>query len=481
MPVVLAAGPAWGEASTAMDRSSAPAVSAASAEGDVSCPGDLDGVPLSLDTEFAGTPRALANDEGVLVRYTLLCPYERADGRAVAELTLSWSRYDAEDLNCETLELTSEPAGDGRIQGALDHPSLSARVTYGAASEEVLPAVEDAAVDLLTRVPEDAAPCAGGASADVDASIAVPEASSSSGVPIALAVVLLGGTALVVVVVGLLLRRGKQRRQRAATAAAADPGVSQLAAALRAQRAGGPAVVENAETPAGAAGASEAPVPPRTPADAGPGATEAPAGPDERRHAAEVLRLAEGRQLALEARLGGALGDLATHRAHADAVRRLVASVVAEREHPEYLASFAGLMALAGAATNLVSTSARRAASLVDDDTVADRALALDALHLDVIAAAESGLDDSRFWLWQDRRLAVVEALTVLERIAPRLVSVQVRLSRQVADLGRALEMARHDAEWARSTLGALGPPAPDLSATDLSATPTPDPQPPGP
>ncbi|MBL8775709.1 MAG: hypothetical protein JNK12_07255 [Acidimicrobiales bacterium] len=477
VPVVLAAGPAWGEASTAMDRSSAPAVSAASAEGDVSCPGDLDGVPLSLDQEFAGTPRALANDEGVLVRYTLLCPYERADGRAVADLTLSWSRYDAEDLNCETLELTSEPAGDGRIQGALDHPSLSARVTYGAASEEVLPAVEDGAAELLTRVPEDAAPCAGGASAGVDASIAVPEASSSSGVPIALAVVLLGGTALVVLVVGLLLRRGKQRRQRAAAAAASDPGVSQLAAALRAQRAGGPAVVEDAAMPAGAAAAvSTPPVPSGPPPDPGPGAPGTPAGADERRHAAEVLRLAEGRRLALEARLGVARADLATHRAHADAVRRLVASVVAEREHPEYLASFAGLMALAGAATNLVSTSARRAASLVDDDTVGDRALALDALHLDVIAAAESGLDDSRFWLWQDRRLAVVEALTVLERIAPRLVSVQIRLSRQVADLGRALEMARHDAEWARATLGALGPPAPDLSAT-----PTPDPQPPGP
>ena len=477
---MLAGGTAWGAAPVSVGRSSASAsvsaVSAIGAAGDVSCPGELDGALLSLDQEFAGTPRALANDEGVLVRYTLLCPYERAGGRAVADLTLSWSRYDAEDLNCETLELTSEPAGDGRIQGALDHPSLSARVTYGAASEEVLPAVEDGAAELLTRVPEDAAPCAGGASAGVDASIAVPEASSSSGVPIALAVVLLGGTALVVVVVGLLLRRGKKRRQRAATAAAADPEVSQLAAVLRAQRAGGPIAMEDGAAPAGAAGASEAPEPPRTPAAAGPGATAAPAGAEERRQAAEVLRLAEGRQLALEARLGAAHADLATHRTHADAVRRLVVSVAAEREHPEYLASFAGLMALAGAATNLVSTTARRAASLVDDDTVADRARALDALHLDVIAAAESGLDDSRFWLWQDRRLAVVEALTVLERIAPRLVGVQLQLSRQVADLGRALEMARHDAEWARSTLDALGPPSPDLFAT-----PTPDPQPPGP
>ena len=182
VPLVVAAGPAWGAASTV----AVPSVTAAvTADGDVACPADLDGVPLSLDQEFAGTQRALANDEGVLVRYTLLCPYQRANGRDVAELTLSWSRYDAEDLNCETLELTSEPAGDGRIQGALDHPSLSARVTYGAASEEVLPAVEDGAAELLTRVPDDAAPCVGGASADVDASLAVPDASSSSGVPLA--------------------------------------------------------------------------------------------------------------------------------------------------------------------------------------------------------------------------------------------------------------------------------------------------------
>ena len=472
VPLLLAAGPVWAAAPSGGARAGAavgtPAGTGA-ADGDVACPGDLDGVPLSLDQEFAGTPRALANDEGVLVRYTLLCPYLRADGREVAELTLSWSRYDAEDLNCETLELTSESAGDGRIQGALDHPSLSARVTYVAVSEEVVPLVEDGAAELLTGVPADAAPCVGGASADVDAAIAAPDSSSSSGVPIALAVVLLGGTALVVLVVGLVLRRRKRRRVRAETQAATDPGVSQLAAALRAQRTGATPAPSDRTTPTQQAESPRAPESQDVPS----GAPGAPPDADERRQAAEVLRLAHGRQLALEARLGEAHADLGTHRAHAHAVRRLVASVVAERDHPEYLASFAGLMALAGAATNLVSTSARRAASLVDDDTVAGRADELDALHLDVIAAAESGLDDSRFWLWQDRRLAVVEALTVLERIAPRLVEVQVRLSRQVADLGRALEMARHDADWARSTLDALGP--------DPSATPTPDPQPTGP
>ncbi len=432
------------------------------ASDDVACPADLDGVPLSLDEEFAGTPRALANDEGVLVRDTLLCPYQRASGREVAELTLSWSRYDAEDLNCETLELTSEPAGDGRVQGALDHPSLSARVTYGAVSDEVLPAVEDGAAELLTRVPDDAAPCAGGAGAGVDASIAVPDSSSSSGVPLALAVVLLGGTALVVLVVGMLLRRGRRRRDQAATDAAADPGVRQIAAVLRAQRAGGQAPT---------AGVVDLPAPATE--ELRPSGPGSPADIDERRQAAEVLRLAEDRRITIEAQLSAARSDLRTHRAHADAVRRLVASVEAERDHPEYLASFAGLMALAGAATNLVSTSARRAASLVADDTVAAHAGRLDTLHLDVIAAAEAGLDDSRFWLCQDRRLAVVEALTVLERLAPRLVAVQVRVSRHVADLGRALEMARHDAAWAQTTLDAFD--------SDLPTTPTPEPRPPGP
>ena len=452
VPLLVAAGPAWARPAVPDLRG---AVSAG--DGEVACPADLDGVPLSLDQEFAGTPRALANDEGVLVRYTLLCPYQRANGRTVAELTLSWSRYDADDLNCETLELTSEPAGDGRIQGAIDHPSLSARVTYGAASSEVLPAVEGVAAELLTRVPSDTAPCAGGADAGVDASIATPESSASTGMPIALAVVLLAGTAIVVLVVGLLLRRGLRRRNEAARAAAADPEVSSLAAALRARRAGGgtagetpvPTVDSPATPPvAGAAGLG-------ADADPGPGPGAELHG-NERRQAEEVLRLAEDRRRQLGETLAGARAEIGLHRAHADAVRRLVASVKAERSHPEYLSSFAGLMALAGAATNLVSTSARRAASLVEDPAVAAQAAQLDTLHLDVIAAAEAGLDDSRFWLWQDRRLAVVEALRVLERLAPRLVAVQQRLADQVADLGHAYEMASHDADWARATLAAL-------------------------
>ncbi len=85
-----------------------------------------------------------------------------------------------------------------------------------------------------------------------------------------------------------------------------------------------------------------------------------------------------------------------------------------------------------------------------------------------VIAAAEAGLDDSRFWLWQDRRLAVVEALSALEGTAPRLVAAQRRLTAHVADLGRARETTRNDLARTRATLGEIDPcPTPPARRAD--------------
>lgn len=448
VPLLLAAGPAWGANSDAGAQ-----VGPRAADEAVACPAELDGVPLSLDEEFAGTPRALANDEGVLVRYTLLCPYHRASGQSVAELTLSWSRYDADDLNCETLELVSEPAGDGRVQGLVDHPSLSARVTFGAASQEVLPAVEDAASELLARVPGDTAPCVGGSGGDVDATLAPTESPSSSGLPIALVMGVLGGT--VVVVAALLSRNGRRRaRAASASASASEPGGNEPGMGTGA--AGGTGIADDRD-----------PVPRCAPS---PEAADAGSGVDERSQAVERLRIDEARLVRLEQALAAAGADLALHRAHAEAVRRLAASVATDRAHAEYLSSFAGCMALAGAATNLVSTSARRAASLVDDDRVAEQAGRLERLHQEVIAAAEAGLDDSRFWLWQDRRLAVVEALSALEGTAPRLVAAQRRLTAHVADLGRAHETTRNDLARTRATLGEIDscPTPPARRADDL-------------
>lgn len=448
VPLLLAAGPAWGANSDAGAQ-----VGPRAEDGEVACPAELDGVPLSLDEEFAGTPRALANDEGVLVRYTLLCPYHRASGQSVAELTLSWSRFDADDLNCETLELVSEPAGDGRVQGLVDHPSLSARVTFGAASQEVLPAVEDAASELLARVPGDTAPCVGGSGGDVDATLAPTESPSSSGLPIALVMGVLGGT--VVVVAALLSRNGRRRaRAASASASASEPGGDEPGMGTGAAR--GTGIADDRD-----------PVPRCAPS---PEAADAGSGVDERSQAVERLRIGEARLVRLEQALAAAGADLALHRAHAEAVRRLAASVATDRAHAEYLSSFAGCMALAGAATNLVSTSARRAASLIDDDRVAEQAGRLERLHREVIAAAEAGLDDSRFWLWQDRRLAVVEALSALEGTAPRLLAAQRRLTAHVADLGRAHETTRNDLARTRATLSEIDfcPPPPARRADDL-------------
>lgn len=398
---------------------------------EVACPATLDGVPLSLDPEFAGTPRALANDEGVLVRYSLLCPYARRNGTEVADLTLAWSRYAADDLDCSTVEITSEPAGDDRIQGLVDHPSLSARVTFGAASEDLLPAVDEAATELLTRVPDDAYPCVGGAATDVDASLAPSSSTGSTGTPLLLALALLALTGGVVLAVVMVARRSRRRsRERAVAAAAPAPGapsVGDLAAALRAKRLGAAA--------GDAAGDPGATAPVAAPAvGADPFAHERQSVLAARQRAAAERDAVE--LLLLEART-----DLATHREHADAVRRLAASAAADGEHREFLSSYAGTMALAVAATNLVSTSARRAAALAGDRGTGGTAdlgapaAALAALHERVIAAAENGLGDSRYWLWQDRRLAVVEALAVVGDAVPRLVAVQARLAEHVGAL----------------------------------------------
>ncbi len=394
---------------------------------EVACPATLDGVPLSLDPEFAGTPRALANDEGVLVRYSLLCPYARRNGTEVAALTLAWSRYAADDLDCSAVAITSEPAGDGRIEGLVDHPSLSARVTYGAASEDLLPAVEEAATELLTRVPDDTYPCVGGAATDVDASLAPSSSTGSSGTPLLLALALLALTAGVVLAVAMVARRSRRRsRDRAAavqTPAPGAPSVGDLAAALRAKRLGA------------AAGETGAPAPPLgAPVVPGPVA-------DERRSVLAARQRAAAERDAVELLLLEARADLAMHREHADAVRRLAASVASDGEHREFLSSYAGTMALAVAATNLVSTSARRAAALAGDRGTGGTAdlgapaSALATLHERVIAAAETGLGDSRYWLWQDRRLAVVEALAAVGDAVPRLVAVQARLAAHVGGL----------------------------------------------
>jgi len=411
-------------------------------DGDVTCPAALDGVPLSLDEEFAGTPRALANAEGVLVRFTLLCPYRRARGTAVADLTLAWSKYAADDLSCSAVELTSEPAGDGRIQGLVDHPSLSAQVTYGAAGSSVLSAVDEVATELLADVPSDAHPCVGGADSAVDADLALPTTASSAELPVALAVAVVGGSAVVGLVVLALMRRRK--RSGAVASSPQDSEVGALAAALRARR----QAEATAPPSSSAVGAM---------ARGGAVADEVTAAAAERQNASEILSGATALLAAVEARLDEARSEVGTHRAHARAVRQLAASV-RDGDSAEFLSSYAGVTTLAVAATNLVSTSARRAASLVatseaEAAPTAARAAELEVLHRRVLAAAEGGLDDTRFWLWQDRRLAVMEALGALERLAPRLVASQERLVGRVKNLSGQHAMATEEAEWARRVI----------------------------
>lgn len=415
---------------------------------EVTCPATLDGVPLSLDEEFAGTPRALANDEGVLVRYSLLCPYTRANGTSVAALTLAWSRYAADDLDCSTVELDAEPAGDGRVQGLVDHPSLSAQVTFDA-DEGALPAVEEAATALLTEVPTDAHPCVGGADTGVDASVAPSRDEGSTGVPLALALALLALTGCIVLAAVALARRSRSRaRRRAADAVDEDgavpgePSVGELAAALRAKR-------------SGSASAAPGPV-------GEPRPTVVDSWTDERRSLELAHQRARAERDAIEQLLSEARADLAVQREHAEAVRRLAASAAGEADHREFLSSYAGVMTLAVAATNLVSTSARRAAALAGDRgtgghaDLAVPAAELQALHGRVIAAAERGLGDSRFWLWQDRRLAVLESLAELGDSVPRLVEVQRRLAdhvRGLAEQHRRLRAEVAELDAARAEL----------------------------
>lgn len=427
----------------------AAATGAGEAADEVSCPATLDGVPLDLDEEFAGTPRALANDEGILVRFTLLCPYHRGNGTSVADITLAWSKYAADDLTCATVELTSEPAGDGRVRGLVDHPSLRAQVTYDALSDEVLPAVDEVATDLLADVPTDAAPCAGGGGANVDARVTVPATEASSDLPLALAVAVLAASAVVVLVVVMLVRRGARRRKAAAPAG--DPEVGALAAAIRARRLEAGAAEAAGATPGRGSNGSAAPSAAGFP-------VEAALGPAvERQNAIEVRRGATASMAAIEQALDRARADLGRNRAHARAVRTLAASL-REGDGPEFLWSYAGVMALAVAATNLAATTARGAALLLppapgERRDVAAPAARLEGLHRQVLIAAESGLDDTRYWLWQERRMAVVDALAALQQAAPELVAAQERLAGRVADLVREHAIACEEAEWAQSVI----------------------------
>ena len=70
-----------------------------------------------------------------------------------------------------------------------------------------------------------------------------------------------------------------------------------------------------------------------------------------------------------------------------------------------------------------------------------------------MLVAAESGLDDTRYWLWQERRMAVVDALAALQQAAPELIAAQERLAARVADLAREHAVAREEAEWAQSVI----------------------------
>ena len=83
------------------------------------------------------------------------------------------------------------------------------------------------------------------------------------------------------------------------------------------------------------------------------------------------------------------------------------------------------------------------------------------------ITCGRAAKSDSRFWLWQDRRLAVVEALSALEGTAPRLVAAQRRLTAHVADLGRAHETTRNDLARTRATLGDDSCPTPPARRAD--------------
>ncbi len=416
MAALLCAAGAWCAPAHAASRT--PGGHAVGADA-VSCPTELGGAPLSTEEPFAGSTRPLADDQGTLVRFTLLCPYRRPGGASIAELTLTWSRYPADDLSCRETELTSEPTGDGRVQGARDHRTSSARVTYGAVPEISLTTIDAAATELLAEVPGDAHRCAEEGDAGIGDGLALPSgaASSSSSRPVTWAVAAAAIVATLLLVAVVVLRRRSPRR-RALPAPAATPAA--------------PTVSQ-------------------------PGSDDLATLVIERERSAGAMRSASAQAQAIEAVLVGARSDLAMDRAHVQAVRRLAASFL-DASNTGYVASYSGVMTMAAAATNLVSTGARRAGRLFAPPVpaVAEAEARLDEVHGEVMVAAESALDDTRYWLWQDRRLAVVDGLAMLERLAPRQVALQQRMAVHVTGLAARLGDARAECARARSAIDDL-------------------------
>lgn len=412
MVALLCAAGAWGAPAHAASRAAGGHAVGADA---VSCPTELGGAPLSTEEPFAGSTRPLADDQGTLVRFTLLCPYHRAGGASIAELTLTWSRYPADDLTCRETELRSEPAGDGRVQGARDHRTRSARVTYGAVPEIPLTTIDAAATELLAEVPADAHRCAEEGDAGRDGGLALPSGAASSSLSRPVAAVATVATLLLVA--AMVFRRSSPRR-RALPARSATPVV--------------PTVSE-------------------------PGSDDPAKLVIERERCAGTMRSASAQAQAIEAVLVGARSDLTLDRAHVQAVRRLAASFL-DASNMGYVASYSGVMTMAAAATNLVSTGARRAGRLLAPPVpaVAEAEARLDEVHGEVMVAAESALNDTRYWLWQDRRLTVVDGLAMLERLAPRQVALQQRMAVHVTGLAARLGEARDECARARSTLADL-------------------------
>jgi hypothetical protein len=404
--------------------SPAPAA-AADGDGSVTCPPSLSGVPFTSEPEFAGTTRPLANDQGVLVRFSLFCPYARAGAAAVYELSLEWSLFAADDLQCEELEITSEEADGGGVQGVLDDPNVSARVSYQARSADDLPAVRDASTQLLADVPDTAFPCEGGPDAGVDGAVAGTDDEQDEDIgsgPVLVAGVVAGFVAIVVGG-GMLVGRLQKRRRRKA-AAPKTSGLQGLEV-LRQTRPEIPPATQSPES-------CWARV-----AEMDRALEQLGAERDELAASAEQLAAEIG---ALDAGLATARAGVAAQQAHVAAIRNVAASDPGKNA---YLASYAGLTTLAAAGTNLLAAGGRRAAALVPDEGVTAAAARVDEVARACEAAAEIGLEDSRYWLWADRRHAVAEALRVLAAVAPQQAELQRRLVVRVQRSGQR----RHDLE----------------------------------
>jgi hypothetical protein len=89
-------------------------------EGPVTCPAEVDGQPLALTAPFSGTVRAVADDDGRIVRRSLRCAYGEGIG-PVVDLTIAWE----EAGGCTTSSAAATGVAPDAVDRALAHLARS--------------------------------------------------------------------------------------------------------------------------------------------------------------------------------------------------------------------------------------------------------------------------------------------------------------------------------------------------------------------